>query len=104
MFGVKAAITKCIDGTLQPPLVECQFIDAFGYTQIFHDKVAIFTADYLDETSNYPVEGIIACVIVEKNSSVAVVNTELPWHIESIKGETVFEVFLEQIIEFDHLI
>ncbi len=103
MFGVKATITKCIDETLQPPLVECQFTHAFGNTQVFHDKVAVFTADYLNENSNYPVEGIIGCEIIEKNDLVVKVNTELPWHIASTDCETIFEVFWEQTIEFEHL-
>lgn len=102
MFGVKATITKCIDEKWQPPLVECRFIDAFGNTQIFHDKVVMFTAVYLDHKSSYPVEGSIVCEIVEKKGSMAKINTELPWHIESITGETVFEVKPEQIIEFEH--
>lgn len=58
------------------------------------------------ENSNYPQDGIIGCEIIERknidNRDIIKVNTELPWHIESKDGETVFEVLAEQITEFEH--
>ena len=89
MFGIKAQITKCIDDNGYPSFVECQFVDAHGCTQIFHDKDAIFTSEMLDRNSNYPLDGIIGCEILERrtedNYKILKVNTELPWQIESIK-------------------
>jgi len=107
MFAIKAQITKCIDDEGYPTFVECQFIDARGSTQIFHDKDAIFITEMLDRNSNYPIDGIIGCEIIERQNidgrKIIKVNTELPWHIESTKGKTVFEVLEQQIIEFEHL-
>ena len=105
MFGIKAQITKCIDDEGYPSFVECQFVDAQGCIQIFNDKDVIFTAESLDRNSNYPVDGTIGCEIIERKNvdgrEIIKVNTELPWHIESINDETVFEVLEEQLIEFE---
>lgn len=107
MFGIKATITKCIDDEGWPSFVECQFVDANGRIQVFQDKDAIFTTEMLDRDSNYPLDGIIGCEIIERKNvndgQILKVNTSLPWHIESISGETIFEVLENQIVEFDHL-
>jgi hypothetical protein len=106
MFGIKAKITRCIDDESYPTFVECQFVDAHGFTQTFNDKDAIFTKEFLDRNSDYPVAGIIGCEVIERkfvdNHNIIKVNTELPWGIESIKDETVFEILEEQLIEFEH--
>lgn len=106
MFGIKGQITKCIDDKGYPSFVECQFVDVHGCTQLFHDKDVIFTTKTLDKNSNYPVEGIIACEIVERiladEREIIKVNTKFPYHIESTSGETLFEVFANQLIEIQH--
>jgi hypothetical protein len=104
MFGIRAKITKCIDDTGYPSFVECQFIDAHGNIQIFNDKDAIFTTESLDRHSIYPKVGVIGCEIIKRKNSVIKVDTKIPWHIESISGETIFDVEATQIIEFDHKI
>ena len=100
MFGIKVKITKFVDDW-QPGWVECEFTDASGKLHIFNEKVPIVTAEYLDENSIYPQDGIISCEIIERKNidgrEIVKVNTELPWHIESTKGETVFEVLEQQI-------
>jgi len=108
MFGIKTQITKCIDDEGYPTFVECQFVDAHGCTQTFNDKDAIFTKEFLDRNSDYSVAGIIGCEIIERKiidgREIIKIDTDLPWHIESTKGETLFEVLQEQLIEFDHLV
>jgi hypothetical protein len=105
MFGVKAKITKCIDDTSYPAFVECQFVDAHGKIQIFNDKDAIFAKEMLNRNSLYPIDGVIGCEIVERKRidgcEIIKVDTELPWGIESVKSETIFEVSAEQITEFE---
>ena len=107
MFGVKAKITRCIDDEGYPTFVECQFVDAHGCTQIFNDKDVIFTTETLDRNSHYPIDDIVGCKIIERKNidkrEIVKVNTELPWGNESTKGETLFEVLQEQIIEFKHI-
>lgn len=107
MFGVKVEITKCIDDESYPSFVECHFIDAFGCTQVFNEKDAIVTTEMLDRNSHYPINGVVACEIVERKTidscEIIKIDTQLPWHIESTNGETIFEVLQEQIIEFEHI-
>lgn len=107
MFGVKAKITKCVDDESYSSIVQCEFFDAKNERQIFHDKDATYTTENLDRDSKYPLDGIIGCEIIEEKNlagrEIVKIFTGLPWHIESVKGETVFEVLKEQIIEFQHL-
>jgi hypothetical protein len=102
VFGVRVTITKFIDNS-QPGWVECQFVDAFGRLHIFNEKVPIVTVEYLDEKSVYPQDGIIACEIIKRKNDIIKVNIEKPWGVESITGETIFDVFNEKIIESEHL-
>jgi hypothetical protein len=86
MFVVKAKVTKFIDES-NPGFVECQFVGVNGLIQIFNDKVPIFTTKMLDKNSNYPVDGIVGCEIIETKNingkNIVKINTELPWGIES---------------------
>lgn len=104
MFAVRAQITKCIDDTNYPSFVECQFIDAHGVTQLFQEKDAILCDQSLDRDSRYPVDGTIACEIIERKivdaGEIVQISTEFPWYIESTNGEFNFEVLPEQITEF----
>ncbi len=103
MFGVKVIITKFIDSS-QPGWVQCKFTDAFGEPHIFNEKVPIVTTEYLDEKSSYPKNGIIGCEIIERNNAesgeIIKIDTDKYSLLESRKGETIFKVFKEQIIEF----
>lgn len=106
MFGIKVKITKFIDDS-QPGWVECEFTDAFGKLHIFKEKVPIVTPEYLDENSIYPQNGIIVCEIIERKSADGVeivkVDTDKYSLLDSMNGETVFEVSQEQLVEFEHL-
>ena len=90
MFAIKAKITKGIDDLGYPPFVECEFVDAHGNIHAFNDKVVIFTTENLDKNSSYPTDGIVGCEIIEREHSIIKVDTELPWHIESISGKRLF--------------
>lgn len=107
MFGVKAKITKCIDDTGHPSFVECEFVDSSNTIQIFRDKDAVFTSEILNRNSKCPLDGIIGCELVERKLidgvEIIKINTKKPWFIESINGETIFEILENQIIEFQHL-
>lgn len=107
MFGIKAKITRCVDDSGYPSFVECQFVDVNEKIQTFVDKDAIFTTENLDSKSKYPTVGIIGCVILERKTfgdrEILKVSTEMPWHIESTNGKTIFEILAEQVIEFERL-
>ena len=102
-YAVKSKITKCIYDDRYPSFVECEFVDAVGVLHQFQDKDVIFTAETLDRDSNYPQDGYVDCEIIgkrcENGRNVVKVDTERPWGIESMTGETIFEVLEEQIVE-----
>ncbi len=99
MFEAKVKITRFVDD-VQPGIVECELKDALDVTHRFVDKVPMFYAGVLDENSRYPVEGIIHFEIVERKIQTSIVTTELPWHLESVDGQTIFEIPNSIIHEF----
>jgi hypothetical protein len=106
MLAIKATIVRFTDDD-QPGWVECKFIDAKGVTHLFEEKVPVVTVENLDAHSEYPREGKIGCTLIDagfagNGREVITVDTELPWGIESKVGQTRFEVFRDQVLEFDH--
>lgn len=100
MVGVKAVITKCIcDG--QPGFVECQIIDVHGRCWIIHEKSPIVYHEYLDHSSNYPIDTAIACNVLSENGDVVVIDTYHPWYVESVEGVSQFEVWKTSLAEMD---
>lgn len=102
MFAIKVQITRFVDRH-NPGWVECNFFDASGKEQKFIDKFPHFTEEMLDEESIYPRDGTIACRVISRGDGVVMVDTTLPWGIDSVDGKTVFEVMEEQIVEGEHL-
>lgn len=102
MLGVVIEIRRYVDDA-QPGWVECGLTDAAGQSWLFIEKVPIVTTEDLDADSRYPRPGIIACQLVERRREdgreVAVIDTELPWHVEATTGETRFVVSSEQLVE-----
>ena len=106
MPAVKVTIDKFISDD-QPGFVECSFTDAWGKQHIVHDKVPIFTDQYLDARSKYPQNGVIACEIVKELKDkdgrlVFTVDTARPWGVDTIEGLTRFDLLEAQIIEDLH--
>ena len=104
--GIKARIERFTD-TSQPGWVECTFVDAAGLSHLFEQKVPVVTLEDLDGASKYPREGVIGCEVIGTRldgdgRELVTVDTERPWGIESKAGQIRFEVFREQIAEFDH--
>jgi len=86
----------------QPGFVECSFIDAWNKTQVFEDKVPIFTTQHLDETSLYPQAGVIAGEILREwrdadGRDIVTVTTEHPWGVASKEGTCEFDLLKEQL-------
>ena len=101
-IGIAVTITKFVD-TAQPGFVECLLTDAHNNEWLFVDKVPIVTCEDLDETSSYPQVGQLTCKILsrrtdESGRSIILVDTSHPCYIESVTGETQFEVLEEQIV------
>ncbi len=102
MPGIKVQITRFVDAG-QPGFVECQFVDAHNQTWTFIEKLPIVTTVDLWSDSPYPQPGVIDCEVVKRFKDavgeIVAVTTEKPWHVESIDGETQFEIRPELLIE-----
>jgi hypothetical protein len=104
MIGISVQITKYICDDPQPGIVECRLVDAYENEWVFQEKTAIVGLSHLDADSNYPQPGIVACEIVKQwqdlnGREVVSVNTEKPWGIETLTGDSRFDVLRSQIIE-----
>jgi hypothetical protein len=105
MVGIAVLITKYISLDPQPGIVECQLFDAYGNEWTFQDKTAIFVSHDLDASSDYPQPGVIACEITKhwqdtNGRGIVSIDTERPWGVEAMTGESRFHVLQSQLIEF----
>lgn len=104
MSAVKMMITRYVSVEPQPGIVECELIDARGRRWIFIEKTAVVSADYLDSKSIYPRPVAIAVEVIERKydselGELVCIDTDRPWGIQSVEGETRFEVFTASIVE-----
>lgn len=104
MHAVKMMITRYVSDEPQPGIVECEMIDARGRRWIFVEKTAVVSADYLDSKSIYPRPADIAVEIVERIEDSQLgklvrIDTDRPWGIQSVEGETRFEVLPASVVE-----
>jgi hypothetical protein len=98
---LKVSITRFVD-LHQPGFLECMFSDANGVSHSVIEKVPVISAEDLRIASEYPRDGEIECTVIERftnarGESLARIDTELPYHIESTRGATVFVVYSSQI-------
>ena len=105
MLSVKVSIVRYTDDSV-PGWVECRLIDALGHEHVFVEKVPIVTTADLDAGSSYPQSGVIACVVLgssegDDGRQLAHIDTWTPDGVESVAGESRFDVFLEQLVEFN---
>lgn len=103
MLAVRVDIVRCLDDSL-PGFVEFRLVDAAGRELLFHDKTPVVTLAELDAHTVYPQPGSIACNIVSGGSladgrAIVRIDTAAPWHVETVDGETCFDVFPEQLID-----
>jgi hypothetical protein len=103
MLGVQVQIVRLIDDDF-PGFIECQFIDADGRLWSFIEKVPVVTELDLDGDSTYPQTGVIACEEVGRfldssGREIVRIETDRPWGVESIDGNTRFEVTAESLVE-----
>jgi len=102
MIGLRVEINRFVEEG-QPNVVECLFIDGHGKKHSIIEKVPVVSSEDLNADSSYPRAGIIACQVVQRkkhgDSEIVEIDTEIPWHIESIAGQNCFDVLPEQLIE-----
>src|SRR5690348_15043830 len=99
---VMVDIVRYLDDSY-PGFVECRLIDAFGREWFFHDKVPVVTCADIDASSPLPQPGVIACEIIETRvqpdgRTIISIDTKSPWYVDATTGDTLFDVYAEQLI------
>ena len=89
-----------------PGIVECSFVDALGTAHVFEEKVPVVSTENLTAQSTYPRDGTIECLpiashVAADGREIVTVDTEQPYGIESKIGQTRFDVFRDQLVEFN---
>ena len=105
MLGIIVTIVRYIGDEPQPGIVECELEDAHGRRWSFVEKTALVSAEPLDANTSYPRKGVIAAEVVQRTVDATGretirVDTERPWHVESVDGVTQFEVLAESLVPF----
>ncbi len=96
---------RWVDDEPQPGLVEVQLKDLHGDEHLFVDKEPIFTRhSALSPQTAYPVRVELGCEILgtrllPDGRTAFTITTERPWRIESVTGQTAFEVTLDQFAD-----
>ena len=81
----------------QPGWIRCCFSDICQDVHYIDEKVPVITKIDLNESSKYPQDGYIRCEVIERNNETIKVDISKPFGIEDENGETIFEVFADQI-------
>jgi hypothetical protein len=98
LLYLRVKISRYVDAAF-PGWVECSMVDATGHEHLFVEKVPAVTLAALDETSNFPQPGFIACIVIGRNkrddgSQLVRIDTQT-----TTVGRTKFDVFSEQLCE-----
>jgi len=102
---VRVSISRYADDSF-PGWVECRLVDARGCEHVFVEKIPVVTEADLDAASGYPQSGVISCVVLgaaESDDGRRLVRIDLqtPDGVESSAGTSRFDVFPEQLVEFN---
>ncbi|MEH0473468.1 hypothetical protein ACN6K4_006524 [Streptomyces hayashii] len=98
MVFLRCEAVRWVDDEPQPGLVEVRFTDAHHQQRAFIDKWPVFSGDDLTPDSRYPVEVGVLCDILTTGSTSDTVRISVtPWGLESLEGETEFEVRADQL-------
>ncbi|CAM4519571.1 hypothetical protein NONI108955_41360 [Nocardia ninae] len=96
---------RWVDDEPQPGLVEVRLNDIHGDEHVFIDKEPIFTPDSsLGPQTAYPVRVELGCEVLSTRvlhdgRTAHTITTVRPWDIESVTGQTEFEVALDQFAD-----
>jgi len=100
MHAVGVSITEYVSDD-QPGWVRCSFTDAAGRQWQFVEKAPVVSSANLTALSTYPQPGQIGCRVLSRSAEhgrpTARIDTSDPWGIESVDGNNVFRVFVEQL-------
>lgn len=80
---------------------ECQFKDVHEKEWNVFEKRAIASKETPSLNSSNPQPGVIRCKLIAEYENSALVTTEEPWGIESVEGQSKFEVSKTMLVEWD---
>lgn len=97
-------IIEYISSGSHPDWVRCRFEDVHGRLWSIFEKVPVVTPYGFDENTPLPHPAYVAVRILTTyrdalNREVVTVDTAAIWGIETVNGESVFDVFDSQIVE-----
>lgn len=101
MPEIEVAIVRIADEAF-PGFVECRLIDAHGQEHTFVEKAPVVSAQEISAHSAFPVSGHVGCQIEseledETGRVLLHVDTTQPYGIESISGQTKFDLLPGQV-------
>ncbi len=103
MKALIVEITRVVDHSVCPRLVECFLVDAHGRVHRFVEKEAIVSSTSVADGA-LPAPGVIACEVESEwidsgGRSLVRATTTRPWGVESITGGSSFVVLAAQLLE-----
>jgi hypothetical protein len=100
MHVVGVSITEYVSDD-QPGWVRCSFTDVAGRQWQFVEKAPVVSSANLTGQSTYPQLGQIGCRVLSRSADhgrpTARIDTSDPWDIRSVDGNSVFQVFVDQL-------
>ena len=91
MWQVEVTILRWVSDDF-PGWVECELTDASGRRWLIHEKEPVFSATSIP-ADGLPFLGFIGCVLTSSpDGDVVGIDTDQPWGIASVEGETRFSV------------
>jgi hypothetical protein len=87
-----------------PNWVGVSFYDSNNQKWMIEDKVSSFTSEFIDRETKLPWLGVVAGTITsiqqcrQNNLMILGIDTQKPWGLESVEGQTQFSIYENQII------
>jgi hypothetical protein len=95
--NLKVSILNYIESSSYPAWVRCSFSDVNGNVHYITEKLPVITELDINEESDYPIIGNVRCQVVSAVDEIVKIDTSNPFSIEDENGESIFEVFANQV-------
>ncbi len=102
MYNLTIQIVRFVDGSF-PGWAACELVDAYGRKHNIRGKAPIFTVENMDAHNKYPVEGTLACEVLDRypTEGIVKIRTAKPSDVESAEGLTEFLVPASSLTKVD---
>ena len=102
MVGLRVEINRFVEEG-QPNVVQCRFRDAHGEQHFIVEKVPVISTEELGPNDTYPRPDVIPCTVIRKKVDGGIetveIDTMTPLGIESIAGQSLFDVRPDQLVQ-----